>query len=561
MRRAVVLLVFGAALALPAAAAADVTAVLQGTTVVVTGTDGPDTIAVLPAGPNVDIDTNGTPPAEFSFPLANVTSVVVNSGGGDDTITGANGLAAQPLTVDAGAGNDTITGTDGNDTIHGGDGADTVIPGRGNDTVFGDAGPDTMTWNPGDGSDTFFGGDGTDRLVFNGANVAENMQLFAVGATAMLTRDVANITETMQQVELVDLTMLGGNDRYTGGTGLPATGLAHVSVDGGAGVDVLSGGDVAETLDGGSIDADTVTGGGGDDTLIVSPEGGDTLDGGPGTDTLSVAGTDHNDAFTVDDVAGGVSVAIFGDVTGVADPATSVERVKIEALGGNDTVNLTPAAQAAVAIDADGGDGDDTLNGGVFADVLRGGPGNDVLRGNGGDDQLFGDAGDDLMFGGDGADAFHCAGLGDIIDDVGPGDTVDADCLPPVVPPVVTPPTTLPVTTTVPITVPPAKGFSIVSVSATRTTLTVKLRNTTGATLRVRVGATERGHAYRSVTKTLKAHATATVRLSVPASVRSALTKALRHARRVTRKPTITVTNAAASTTTTRTLTLSRPRR
>jgi Ca2+-binding RTX toxin-like protein len=571
MRRAVVPLVFCIALALPAVASADVTATLQGTVVTVTGTDGPDTITISANGANVEIAANGAAPVDF--PQASVTSVVVNSGAGDDTITGAIGLPGQPLTVDAGPGNDTITGGDGADTIHGGDGADTIVPSRANDTVFGDAGPDTMVWNPGDGSDTFFGGDGTDRLQFNGANVNEKIGLNAVGSTALLTRDVGNITETLQQVELLDLTLLGGTDQYTAGTGLAATGLQHVFVDGGTGNgvtgDVLSGGDISETLDGGGTDApDVVSGGAGDDTLIAPLGSADTLDGGAGTDTLAVAGTNDSELFTVDRVVAGVSVSIAGDVPGTVGPATSVERVRIDALDGNDTVTLTPAAQAAVSIDADGGQGDDTLNGGSLADVLHGGAGDDVLRGGGGDDQLFGDAGDDVMFGGDGPDTFHCGGVGDIIDDAGPGDTIDADCLPPPAavtvapeaPPLGVPPT-IPVALS-PSAPAPVKGFAIVSVSATRTALSVKLRNTTASTLTVRVGATEHGHAYRSATKSLKGHATTTITLSVPASVRSGLAKALKHARKVTRKPTITVTNTAtkASTKTTRTLSLKRSR-
>ena len=95
MRRVIVALIFCLALALPAAASADVTATLQGTVVTVTGTDGPDTITIAPDGANVDIETNGVAPAEFSFPLAGVTSIVVNSGAGDDTITGSNGLAGR----------------------------------------------------------------------------------------------------------------------------------------------------------------------------------------------------------------------------------------------------------------------------------------------------------------------------------------------------------------------------------------------------------------------------------------------------------------------------------
>ena len=568
MRWTLGVLVAGVVLALPTAAAGDVTATLQGTTIVITGTDGPDTISVTANAGNVDIDTNGVVPAEFSFPIAGVTSVVVNLGAANDAFVASGNVSTMTMTIDGGAGDDTISGGNSADTVHGGDGADTITPGQGSDSVFGDAGPDTMAWNPGDNSDTFAGGDGIDRLVFTGANVNENIAVAASGTTALLTRDIGNVTETLQQVELIDISMLGGTDHYTAGTGLAAAGLQHISVDGGALADTLTGGDIAETLDGGSTDADIVSGGAGDDTLIAPLEGGDTLDGGPGTDTVAVAGTDHSETFTVDDVAGAATVAIAGPVTGTPDPATSAERVQIDALGGNDTVLMTAAAQAGVALVADGGDGDDTINGSAFGDVLHGGAGNDVLRGFGGDDQLFGDAGDDLLIGGDGADGFHCGGVGDALDDVAAGDTVDADCMPPVPPVPPAPPTTTTVTTTVtataPSTPPPpplaVKGFSIVSVSATRTTLSVKLRNTTASTLSVRVSASERGHAYRSVTKSLRAKATATVTLGVPASVRTALAKALNHAKKVSRKPTITVTNTATklSTKTTRTLSLKR---
>ena len=74
-----------------------------------------------------------------------------------------------------------------------------ITPGQGSDSVFGDAGPDTMAWNPGDNSDTFVGGDGIDRLAFTGANVNENMAVAASGTTVLLTRDVANITETLSR--------------------------------------------------------------------------------------------------------------------------------------------------------------------------------------------------------------------------------------------------------------------------------------------------------------------------------------------------------------------------
>ncbi|MFZ7093079.1 Hint domain-containing protein [Primorskyibacter sp. 2E233] len=65
----------------------------------------------------------------------------VNSGGGDDTLTGD--------TED-----NVLSGGDGADTIFGGIGDDTLIGGSGNDAVTGGAGDDTFTYTPGDGADT-----------------------------------------------------------------------------------------------------------------------------------------------------------------------------------------------------------------------------------------------------------------------------------------------------------------------------------------------------------------------------------------------------------------------
>ena len=69
----------------------------------------------------------------------------------------------------------------GNDTLIGGDGNDTVIGGRGNDVALLGNGNDTFVWDPGDGSDVVEGQAGTDTLVFNGANVGENIDISANG--------------------------------------------------------------------------------------------------------------------------------------------------------------------------------------------------------------------------------------------------------------------------------------------------------------------------------------------------------------------------------------------
>ena len=115
-------------------------------------------------------------------------------------------------TIDGGAGNDTITGSDGNDMLIGGDGNDIITGGRGNDVALLGTGNDTFVWNPGDGSDVVEGQDGTDTLVFNGANVNENIDISANGGRARLFRDVGNVTMDLNGVEHIQLAALGGAD-------------------------------------------------------------------------------------------------------------------------------------------------------------------------------------------------------------------------------------------------------------------------------------------------------------------------------------------------------------
>ncbi len=158
------------------------------------GGDGTDTAEVNGGNGAEDftITANGTrvrfdrvDPAPFSLDIGTTENLVLNANGGDDVITAGNGLAGLiQLTIDGGAGNDTITGGDGNDMLLGGDGNDLVSGGRGNDAALLGAGDDTFVWNPGDGSDTVEGQAGFDTLLFNGANVNENIDISANGSAA-----------------------------------------------------------------------------------------------------------------------------------------------------------------------------------------------------------------------------------------------------------------------------------------------------------------------------------------------------------------------------------------
>ena len=91
-------------------------------------------------------------------------------------------------------------------------------------------GNDTFIWNPGDGSDIVEGQAGTDTLVFNGANVGENIDISANGSRVRLFRDVGNITMDLNGVENIQVNALGGADTITVND-LTGTDAKQVNID------------------------------------------------------------------------------------------------------------------------------------------------------------------------------------------------------------------------------------------------------------------------------------------------------------------------------------------
>ncbi len=97
------------------------------------GTSAADAISVAPNGSAVATSAPGTSTVNTTA----VENLGVDGLGGDDTITGSNGLAGlTSLTLDGGSGNDTLIGGDGADVLIGGSGDDQVTGGRGNDTAL-----------------------------------------------------------------------------------------------------------------------------------------------------------------------------------------------------------------------------------------------------------------------------------------------------------------------------------------------------------------------------------------------------------------------------------------
>jgi Ca2+-binding RTX toxin-like protein len=327
-------------------------------TVEVNGGNGAEAFTTTANGTRVRFDR--VTPAPFSIDIGTSEALVLNANGGDDTFTAGNGLATLiAITVDGGTGNDTITGGDGNDMLFGGDGDDTVNGGRGNDSAFLGAGDDTFVWNPGDGSDLVEGQAGSDKMVFNGANIAEKIDVSANGPRVRFTRDVAAITMDLNGVENVNFAALGGSDTITVNN-LAGTGVTTVNLD------------------------------------LANPPGTGTGDGLG--DSVIVTGTNGNDTIQV--TGAGTSYAVTGlaALVSVTGSEGANDTLTVKALGGNDSVSAsTLQALVLKTLTIDGDTGNDTLLGSGGVDTLIGGDGNDFVDGQQGNDTALLGAGDDTF--------------------------------------------------------------------------------------------------------------------------------------------------------------------
>jgi Ca2+-binding RTX toxin-like protein len=279
--------------------------------------------------------------------------------GGDDTIALNEANGALPgVELFGGDGNDELTGGSGIDQFFGQEGNDFADGQRGNDTAFLGAGDDTFQWDPGDGSDTVEGQAGSDTLLFNGSGGDENFDVAANGERVRFFRDLGNIVMDLDDIEAIDLNALGGVDTTT--------------------VNDVSGTDLVEV----NIDlADTIGGTAGDGQA----------------DEVIVNGTNDDDAVQVFGDATGVTVFGLAAQVNIANAEATNDRLKVNALAGNDVVAASGLAAGAIQLTADGGDGDDILLGSAGDDELLGGDGDDVLLGGPGLDNLDGGPGNNIL--------------------------------------------------------------------------------------------------------------------------------------------------------------------
>ncbi len=231
----------------------------------------------------------------------------------------------------------------------------------------------------------------------------------------------------------------GANDiNLAGVNGTDFTTLTSVTVDAGDGNDTINGTQLADELEGGNGDDriigdnnpagshDESRGESGNDTMVWNPGDGDDInEGGDGSDTVEVNGG-GKEQF---EVTPGRFARVQPDPTFGApftvDFGTS-EKLDLNAGAADDIVNMAGGA-LGLAIDVDGGDGNDTIDGSDAPDLLAGGNGDDrligdnnaagtrdVSRGDAGNDTMVwnpGD-GDDVNEGGDGSDTVEVNGGG-----------------------------------------------------------------------------------------------------------------------------------------------------
>jgi Ca2+-binding RTX toxin-like protein len=409
--------------AFPAVASAEPTAVVDGTTITVTGDATAETITIAESGG--DISLNGSTDLGGDTAAAdNTFALVVNAGDGADTIA-INTVNLASVTVDGGPGNDVITGSGEADTLGGGDGNDRVVGAQGGDTMAGGNGNDVLVWNPGDGSDVMDGEAGADDIELNGGNGAEQFAAAPTGDRVRFERlNPAPFNLNVGTAERLVLNGNGGDDTMTSD---PALAVAEL-LNGGVGIDSLQGGGAADFINGGD-DNDTLDGGPGIDRL-VGDRGGDAMAGGAGADTMvwnngdgsdSMDGQDGLDKVEVNGAAGAgdaFTIAPNGarakfDRTNLG-PFTldigTAELLDVRGQGGDDT--FVAAAGTPLAVLADGGDGNDALTGAEEPDTFLGGAGNDTLTGGAGPDLLDGQDGDDSLLARDGAGDLARGGIG-----------------------------------------------------------------------------------------------------------------------------------------------------
>jgi Ca2+-binding RTX toxin-like protein len=297
---------------------------------------------------------------------------------GNDVLTGGSG--ADQLFGQG--GNDTLLGRGGADLLFGGTENDTLTGGDADDQAFGQSGDDRMIWNPGDDTDLNEGAAGTDTIEVNGGNGLEQFTATANGARVRFDRiNPAPFAIDIGTSENLVLNANGGDDSFSATGNLAA--LIKITVDGGAGndvllgsngVDLLLGGDGTDFADGNQGD-DIAFLGAGDDTFQWDPgDGNDVIEGQDGADAMTFNGSHANERMQAS--ANGGRVRFTRDVANIVMDLNDVESIVANTFGGSDLLTVddlsgTDVTSVAGNLAANGG-GDDAAADNVVVNATNG---------------------------------------------------------------------------------------------------------------------------------------------------------------------------------------------
>jgi len=180
----------------------------------------------------------------------------------------------------------------------------------------------------------------------------------------------------------------GGNDTITGSVGL--AGVIKAELNGGDGNDAVTGTDGEDVVTGGSGNDtvlgargdDDVRGDDGDDLLVWNPgEGTDKMEGGAGNDVVQDNGGGGPEHFIVS--ANGARVTATRDNVGAPfflDIGTA-ETLDLNTNAGDDSVDVNNGLAALIRVDADLGDGNDSITArNDSAQAIDGGAGADSAQ-------------------------------------------------------------------------------------------------------------------------------------------------------------------------------------
>ena len=199
------------------------------------------------------------------------------------------------------------------------------------------------------------------NFTFNGTGADDIIKVLANGQDVLLTDDTGSPLADVSRVD--DLMINGdGGDDTVNASPLPA-GLTHLTIDGGAGNDMIIGSQGADTLLGGSGN-DVVTGGRGNDVGTSAPAttcssgirataATSSMAGAASTRSIFAAPTSTRTLIS----AIGDHATFFRDVANITMDLNSVERIQFEALGGADNIVVNDLAGTdvkQVAIDLAG---------------------------------------------------------------------------------------------------------------------------------------------------------------------------------------------------------------